>query len=144
MRDASLPQIYITCHLNAVPANDPEAPHKACTFMNGRQVARWRHPLLNGLGVKRSLFRWRSADGNDYLCANCQTHGGVGHMKPSTPGKFGPRGFGKPENQWKGIAKTKTRKFNDSRPLVHEDTCTDAVFLSVGAGGTSGSTGGPA
>ncbi|XP_056870116.1 zona pellucida sperm-binding protein 3-like [Takifugu flavidus] len=82
-------ELYITCHLTAVPTNDPEAPHKACTFMNGR---------------------WRSADGNDYSCANCQTHGGAGHtghMKPSTPAKFGPRGFGKPEKRWKSIAKTK-------------------------------------
>lgn len=29
-------QLYITCHLNAVPVNDPEAPNKACTFVNGR------------------------------------------------------------------------------------------------------------
>ncbi|XP_075936960.1 zona pellucida sperm-binding protein 3-like [Anarhichas minor] len=60
-------QLYITCHLNAVPENDADAPNKACTLVNGR---------------------WRSADGNDYLCGYCQSHD-----KPSSPGKFGPRGF---------------------------------------------------
>ncbi|XP_069004626.1 zona pellucida sperm-binding protein 3-like [Embiotoca jacksoni] len=70
-------ELYITCHLNAVPVNDAEVPNKACTFMNGR---------------------WRSADGNDYLCSYCQSQNEVGqtHTKPSNPGKFGPRGFGKP------------------------------------------------
>ncbi|KAM6913368.1 zona pellucida sperm-binding protein 3-like [Lycodopsis pacificus] len=60
-------QLYITCHLNAVPANDADAPNKACTLVNGR---------------------WRSADDNDYLCGYCQSHD-----EPSSPGKFGPRGF---------------------------------------------------
>lgn len=32
------PQLYITCHLNAVPVTDAEAPNKACTSINGRQV----------------------------------------------------------------------------------------------------------
>ncbi|XP_068574780.1 zona pellucida sperm-binding protein 3-like [Cebidichthys violaceus] len=59
-------QLYITCRLNAVPENDAEAPNKACTFVNGR---------------------WRSADGNDYLCGYCQSHN-----KPSSPSKFVPRG----------------------------------------------------
>uniref|UniRef100_A0A8C2WJC7 Zona pellucida sperm-binding protein 3 n=1 Tax=Cyclopterus lumpus TaxID=8103 RepID=A0A8C2WJC7_CYCLU len=63
-------ELYITCHLNAVLANDAEAPNKACSFVNGR---------------------WRSADGNDYLCGYCQSR------KPSSPGKFGPRGFEKPD-----------------------------------------------
>lgn len=36
-----VPQLYITCHLSAVPANDPDAPNKACTFVNGRQVRHW-------------------------------------------------------------------------------------------------------
>ncbi|XP_068434483.1 zona pellucida sperm-binding protein 3-like [Clinocottus analis] len=64
-------QLYITCHLNAVPANDPEAPNKACSYISGK---------------------WRSADGNDYLCGTCDSHN-----KPSSPGKFGPRGFEKPD-----------------------------------------------
>uniref|UniRef100_A0A8C2WS23 Zona pellucida sperm-binding protein 3 n=1 Tax=Cyclopterus lumpus TaxID=8103 RepID=A0A8C2WS23_CYCLU len=64
-------ELYITCHLNAVPVNDAEAPNKACSFVNGR---------------------WRSADGNDYLCGYCQSHD-----KPSSSGKFGPRGFAKPD-----------------------------------------------
>ncbi|XP_068434993.1 zona pellucida sperm-binding protein 3-like [Clinocottus analis] len=64
-------ELYITCHLNAVLANDAESPNKACSFMNGR---------------------WWSADGNDYLCHYCQSHN-----KPSSPGKFGPRGYEKPD-----------------------------------------------
>ncbi|XP_037332802.2 zona pellucida sperm-binding protein 3-like isoform X1 [Pungitius pungitius] len=64
-------QIYITCHLTADAKNDADGPNKACSL-----VAK----------------RWRSADGNDYLCGDCQSHN-----KPSNPGKFGPRGFGKPE-----------------------------------------------
>ncbi|XP_056274005.1 zona pellucida sperm-binding protein 3-like [Pseudoliparis swirei] len=72
-------ELYITCHLNAVPVNDAEAPNKACSFVNGR---------------------WRSADGNDYLCGSCQSHD-----KPSSPGKFGSRGFEKPQEPepfWSG------------------------------------------
>ncbi|KAM8844766.1 zona pellucida sperm-binding protein 3-like [Spinachia spinachia] len=62
-------QLYITCHLTAEAKNDAEGPKKACSFVEDR---------------------WRSADGNDYLCGDC-------HNKPSSPGKFGPRGFSKPE-----------------------------------------------
>ncbi|TNN80569.1 Zona pellucida sperm-binding protein 3 [Liparis tanakae] len=29
-------ELYITCHLNAVPVNDAEAPNKACSLVNGR------------------------------------------------------------------------------------------------------------
>ncbi|XP_068434486.1 zona pellucida sperm-binding protein 3-like [Clinocottus analis] len=64
-------ELYVTCHLNAVLANNVEAPNKACSFITGR---------------------WRSADGNDYLCGTCDSHN-----KPSSPGKFGPRGFEKPD-----------------------------------------------
>uniref|UniRef100_A0A8C2X4V6 Zona pellucida sperm-binding protein 3 n=1 Tax=Cyclopterus lumpus TaxID=8103 RepID=A0A8C2X4V6_CYCLU len=63
-------ELYITCHLNAVLANDAEAPNKACSFVNGR---------------------WRSADGNDHVCGYCQSLD-----NPSSPGKIGPRGFAKP------------------------------------------------
>ncbi|XP_034566814.1 zona pellucida sperm-binding protein 3-like isoform X2 [Notolabrus celidotus] len=78
-------ELYITCHMNAVPAHDTEAPNKACTFVQGR---------------------WRSADGNDFLCANCQNQNEVS-SKPSSPGKFGPRGFGKPEmsESWRSAVK---------------------------------------
>uniref|UniRef100_G3PFE5 ZP domain-containing protein n=2 Tax=Gasterosteus aculeatus TaxID=69293 RepID=G3PFE5_GASAC len=64
-------QLYITCHLTAVAKNGADAPNKACSFVNDR---------------------WRSADGNDYLCGACQSHD-----QPSSPGKFGPRGFALPE-----------------------------------------------
>uniref|UniRef100_A0A3P8SKR3 Zona pellucida sperm-binding protein 3 n=1 Tax=Amphiprion percula TaxID=161767 RepID=A0A3P8SKR3_AMPPE len=67
-------ELYITCHLNAVPVNDAEAPNKACTVVNGR---------------------WRSADGNDYLCGYCQNEAGQPHSKPSSSSRFDPRGFGK-------------------------------------------------
>uniref|UniRef100_A0A3Q2SRS4 Zona pellucida sperm-binding protein 3 n=1 Tax=Fundulus heteroclitus TaxID=8078 RepID=A0A3Q2SRS4_FUNHE len=66
-------QLYITCHLTAVPVNDAEAPNKACTFMNGR---------------------WKSADGNDYLCGYCKAQNQV-YGKSAVPGVVGPRGFGK-------------------------------------------------
>ncbi|XP_056262911.1 zona pellucida sperm-binding protein 3-like [Pseudoliparis swirei] len=72
-------ELYITCHLNAVVANDAEAPNKACSLINGR---------------------WRSADNDDYLCGSCQSHN-----KPTTSGKFGPRGFEKPQEPelfWSG------------------------------------------
>ncbi|KAG7243613.1 hypothetical protein INR49_011170 [Caranx melampygus] len=78
-------ELYITCHLNAVPVNDAEAPNKACTHTSGR---------------------WRSADGNDYLCGYCQSQNEIGstHTKPSHLAKPGPRGFGKPsepEASWR-------------------------------------------
>uniref|UniRef100_A0A8C2Z0P7 Zona pellucida sperm-binding protein 3 n=1 Tax=Cyclopterus lumpus TaxID=8103 RepID=A0A8C2Z0P7_CYCLU len=65
-------ELYITCHLNAVLANDAEAPNKACSFKNAEQMR-------------------VSADGNDYVCGYCQSLD-----NPSSPGKFGPRGFAKP------------------------------------------------
>ncbi|XP_061555925.1 zona pellucida sperm-binding protein 3-like isoform X2 [Phycodurus eques] len=65
-------ELYITCILNAVSVNDAEASNKACTFVNGR---------------------WRSADGNDYLCGYCQSEVGKPQSKPA---KISPRGFSKP------------------------------------------------
>ncbi|XP_031168784.1 zona pellucida sperm-binding protein 3-like [Sander lucioperca] len=82
-------ELYITCHITAVPVFDAEAPNKACTFVNGR---------------------WRSADGNNYLCGYCQSQNEVGQT-PSSPAKFGPRGFGKvdePEPLWRSAMKTNT------------------------------------
>ncbi|XP_058510278.1 zona pellucida sperm-binding protein 3-like [Solea solea] len=84
-------QLYITCQLNAVPLNDAEAPKKACTSINGR---------------------WRSADGNDFLCGQCQKPNEAGQTpsKPSSHSKFGPRGFGKqdPQESWRsGLTTTK-------------------------------------
>ncbi|XP_061702565.1 zona pellucida sperm-binding protein 3-like [Syngnathoides biaculeatus] len=74
-------ELYITCLLNAVSVHDAEAPNKACTFINGR---------------------WRSADGNDYLCGYCQSQSEAGQAQ-SKPAKFSPRGFSKPaqpESHW--------------------------------------------
>ncbi|XP_029363949.1 zona pellucida sperm-binding protein 3-like [Echeneis naucrates] len=78
-------ELYITCHLTAVPVNDAQAPNKACIFVNGR---------------------WWSADGNDYLCGYCQNQNEAyqTHSKPLRAGKFGPRGFGKlsePDSLWR-------------------------------------------
>ncbi|KAK5913316.1 hypothetical protein CgunFtcFv8_007859 [Champsocephalus gunnari] len=73
-------ELYITCHLNAVPINSTDVTTKACTFVNGR---------------------WQSADGNDYVCGQCKRPIGVEQTpsKPSSPGKFRPRGFVKPEER---------------------------------------------
>ncbi|KAM9391615.1 zona pellucida sperm-binding protein 3-like [Pholidichthys leucotaenia] len=67
-------ELYITCHLNAVPINDSESPNKACTFVDGR---------------------WLSADQNDYLCGDCQGQKEVGQSlgKPWNSDVFRPRGF---------------------------------------------------
>ncbi|KAI9523368.1 hypothetical protein NQZ68_028392 [Dissostichus eleginoides] len=85
-------ELYITCHLNAEPINDADATNKACTFGNGR---------------------WRSADGNDYLCGQCKRPIEVEQTpsKPSSPSKFRPRGFMKPEEReplWRSGLKTST------------------------------------
>ncbi|KAM8824461.1 zona pellucida sperm-binding protein 3-like [Synchiropus picturatus] len=73
------PELYITCQLTAVPVADAEAPNKACTYVNGR---------------------WRSADGNDYLCSYCQRDG---HHASVGAAKFGARGMGKPAaTSWRG------------------------------------------
>ncbi|XP_071329991.1 zona pellucida sperm-binding protein 3-like isoform X2 [Trachinotus anak] len=85
-------ELYITCHLNAIPVNDADAQNNACTLVNGR---------------------WWSADGNDYLCGYCQSQNEVAptHSKLSSPGKFGPRGFGKPDEPealWRSGPKTST------------------------------------
>nr|ANO39559.1 zona pellucida protein ZPC5 isoform 5 [Dissostichus eleginoides] len=82
-------ELYITCHVHAVPINDTDAPNKACTFVNGR---------------------WRSADGNDYLCGQCKRPIEVAQT-PSSPSKFRPRGFVKPEEReplWRSGLKTST------------------------------------
>ncbi|MEQ2217092.1 hypothetical protein XENOCAPTIV_016506 [Xenoophorus captivus] len=79
-------QLYITCHLTAVPVNDAEAPNKACTFMGGR---------------------WWSADGNDYLCGYCKTKDQM-YGKAGIPRVLSPRGFGKlaAESMWRTGLKT--------------------------------------
>ncbi|XP_063759096.1 zona pellucida sperm-binding protein 3-like isoform X1 [Eleginops maclovinus] len=92
-------ELYITCNLNAVPINDAEAPNKACTFVNGR---------------------WRSADGNDYLCGHCKRQNEIAQTpsKPSSPSKYGPRGFVKPEEReplWRSGLKTNTVWEQDAR-----------------------------
>ncbi|XP_047428063.1 zona pellucida sperm-binding protein 3-like [Mugil cephalus] len=70
-------EVYITCHLNALPVNDAAALNKACTFENGR---------------------WRSADGNDFLCGYCQNQNEHDQIfsEPRSSEPFGFRGFGKP------------------------------------------------
>ncbi|KAF3846453.1 hypothetical protein F7725_003531 [Dissostichus mawsoni] len=78
-------ELYITCHLHAVPINDTVATNKA----------------------------WRSADGNDYLCGQCKRPIEVEQTpsKPSSPSKFRPRGFVKPEEReplWRSGLKTST------------------------------------
>lgn len=52
------------------------------------------------------LSRWRSADGNDYLCGQCQNQNEVS-VKPSSPAKFGGRSFGKPavSESWRSAVK---------------------------------------
>ncbi|XP_061567188.1 zona pellucida sperm-binding protein 3-like [Cololabis saira] len=80
-------ELYITCHLSAVPVTDAEATDKACTFMNRR---------------------WRSADGNDYLCGYCKSQNEVGQVfsKSSLTGPYGPRSFGDSEPMWRSAVKT--------------------------------------
>ncbi|KAK7940273.1 hypothetical protein WMY93_003599 [Mugilogobius chulae] len=69
--------------MTAVPVNDADSPNKACTFINGR---------------------WRSADGNDFLCGYCQNQNEESHNQDKIGSKFSARGFGrptKPEFLWK-------------------------------------------
>ncbi|XP_032394325.1 zona pellucida sperm-binding protein 3 [Etheostoma spectabile] len=82
-------ELYITCHINAVPVFDAEAPNKACTFVNGR---------------------WISADGNNYLCGYCKSQNEAGQT-PSSPAKLGPRGFENVDDakpSWRSAMKTNT------------------------------------
>lgn len=52
-------ELFFTCHLTAVPVTDTEEPqHKACSY---------------------SDKRWRSADGNDLLCSQCQEQNDATH-----------------------------------------------------------------
>ncbi|XP_056463069.1 zona pellucida sperm-binding protein 3-like [Gadus chalcogrammus] len=64
-------ELYITCQLTATPvtvdAEKPMLQTKACTYMNGR---------------------WRSADGNDYLCGACGGQNEIG--QPRSYGAFRP------------------------------------------------------
>uniref|UniRef100_A0A8C2WW63 Zona pellucida sperm-binding protein 3 n=1 Tax=Cyclopterus lumpus TaxID=8103 RepID=A0A8C2WW63_CYCLU len=115
-------ELYITCHLNAVLANDAEAPNKACSFVNGR---------------------WRSANGNDYLCGYCQSHD-----KPSSLGKFGPRGFEKPDEPelfWRSGRRTNTgwvsyrNLYDGNMQCLASHMVLNFKLFSVGKGGKSGS-----
>lgn len=64
------------------------------------------------------LLRWRSADGNDYLCGYCKAQNQV-PGKSGIPGMVGPRGFGKvaaaESMWWSGL---KTSKGKDTLPHV--------------------------
>ncbi|XP_033827584.2 zona pellucida sperm-binding protein 3-like [Periophthalmus magnuspinnatus] len=76
-------ELYFTCEMTAVPVNDADSLNKACTFINGR---------------------WRSTDGNDYLCGYCQTQNEEGYSQDQLSSPFSSRGFGrpaKPETLWK-------------------------------------------
>lgn len=57
------------------------------------------------------LFRWRSADGNDYLCGYCKSQNQL-HGKSVVPGLLSPRGFGKvaAESMWRSGLKTNGKK----------------------------------
>ncbi|KAK6323897.1 hypothetical protein J4Q44_G00062360 [Coregonus suidteri] len=73
-------ELYITCHLIAVPVMDHAEPsNKACSFIDGR---------------------WRSADENDLLCGRCLSLKGVDQAparRPLSPRLGGsrpePRGY---------------------------------------------------
>ncbi|KAF3846456.1 hypothetical protein F7725_003534 [Dissostichus mawsoni] len=95
-------ELYITCHLNAEPINDADATNKACTFVNGRQV--------------RSSLK--------YVNYTQKT------SKPSSPSKFRPRGFVKPEEReplWRSGLKTSTG-FRHDDGWVTELTCIVLVW----------------
>uniref|UniRef100_A0A3B3C4Z6 Zona pellucida sperm-binding protein 3 n=1 Tax=Oryzias melastigma TaxID=30732 RepID=A0A3B3C4Z6_ORYME len=66
-------------------------------------------------------FRWRSADGNDYLCGFCQSPNDASKTL-SIPGIFNPRSFVKSadmEPLWRSGLKTNQGKFsNDQEVLV--------------------------
>ncbi|KAF3846457.1 hypothetical protein F7725_003535 [Dissostichus mawsoni] len=74
-------ELYVTCHLHAVPINDTVATNKA----------------------------WRSADGNDYLCGHAKDQLKLSKLPAAS--KFRPRGFVKPEEReplWRSGLKTST------------------------------------
>lgn len=99
-------------------------------------------------------FRWRSADGNDYLCGHCQSQNEIDQTrsKPSKTDQFSPRGFGKPdkpETFWRsGLETNKGSFLVATRPLeVRQRFGCNTVKMyhclcSVGTGGDSGSNGG--
>ncbi|KAF3846455.1 hypothetical protein F7725_003533 [Dissostichus mawsoni] len=133
-------ELYITCHLNAEPINDADATNKACTFVNGRQV---RSSLKYVKLHTKNKVLWRSADGNDYLCGQCKRSIEV-EQTPSSPSKFRPRGFVKPEEReplWRSGLKTSTG-FRHDDGWVTELTCIVLVCVSVGTSGQSGSVDG--
>lgn len=83
------------------------------------------------------IFRWRSADGNDYLCGFCQSPNEASKAL-SIPGVFNPRSFGKSadmEPMWRSGLKTnkgkKKKSLNEQRFLPHGCTLT-LVFDSLG------------
>ncbi|XP_036069182.1 zona pellucida sperm-binding protein 3 isoform X3 [Oryzias melastigma] len=109
-------QLYITCHLNAVPVDDAEALNKACTFVNGRKVYTFSNCKTTGWSDWIS-FRWRSADGNDYLCGFCQSPNDASKTL-SIPGIFNPRSFVKSadmEPLWRSGLKTNQVWEHDAR-----------------------------
>lgn len=97
------------------------------------------------------LFRWRSADSNDYLCGYCKTQDQM-YGKASIPGVVGPRAFGKvagprgfgkvapAESMWKSGVKTKGK----SLPLQHVNFLASPnallYFSCMGTGCQSGTS----
>lgn len=82
----------------------------------GKPVSPHRWMLRNTIfGTSVILFypfslRWRSADGNDYLCGACdgQNEAGHGYNKPGSYGGFGPRSHAYSavsSSSWKGAPK---------------------------------------
>uniref|UniRef100_A0A3B3C6K3 Zona pellucida sperm-binding protein 3 n=1 Tax=Oryzias melastigma TaxID=30732 RepID=A0A3B3C6K3_ORYME len=94
--------------------------NKACTFVNGRKVYTFSNCKTTGWSDWIS-FRWRSADGNDYLCGFCQSPNDASKTL-SIPGIFNPRSFVKSadmEPLWRSGLKTNQGKFsNDQEVLV--------------------------
>lgn len=91
----SLPQVYITCHVKAVPVALTVSSHnRACSLMENRYSANDAAILWVCCGVPwwshqfaASSSRWRSVDGNDQACGSCD----VSHRVEEPPSTETPK-----------------------------------------------------
>ncbi|KAM4611332.1 zona pellucida sperm-binding protein 3-like isoform 2-T2 [Polymixia lowei] len=87
--------IYITCHLEAVPISKTDPVKKACSYNNGR---------------------WRSVDGDSYVCESCGKDEETSSAKPAAY-----------QSNHKRALKSQTRKKRND--LHKETTLGPFVFL---------------
>ena len=122
----SLPQVYITCHVKAVPVALTVSSHnRACSLMENRYstndavilewvccgVPWWSHQF------SASSSRWRSVDGNDQACGSCDvSHRVEEPLSTETPQTTVGTEAWQPATQQESLVQSRPANFMRVRP----------------------------